>query len=113
MPCKPNALSGVFEKHAGSGVWYIRYSVNGKNVRKMIGTRAQAIEVLHKVRLVKVTGQGRIAKSGREQTLTQDEISNPAQSDLTVSQLCCDYLEHIQDPKNKRPPKKQINPCNG
>jgi len=110
MPRKPNAVSGVFEKHAGSGVWYIRYSVDGKNVRKMIGTRAQAIDALHKVRLVKVTNEGRVAKSGREETLTQDEINNPPQSERTVSQLCDDYLKHIQDPKNRRRPKDQINP---
>jgi integrase len=110
MPRKQQEISGVFEKNPGTGVWYIRYRVAGKSVRKRIGARATAIECLNKVRLIRTTGQGVVAKSARERTLTQDEIDGSKHVGITVGQLCADYLSHIQDPANPRRPSDQVNP---
>jgi integrase len=110
MARKQQEISGVFEKNPGTGVWYIRYRVAGKSVRKRIGTRAAAVECLNKVRLINITGQGVVAKSARERTLTQDEIDGSKHHGVTVGQLCADYLSHIQDPANPRRPSDQVNP---
>jgi integrase len=110
MPRKQQEISGVFEKNPGTGVWYIRYRAAGKSVRKRIGARATAIECLNKVRLISTTGQGVVARSARERTLTQDEIDGSKHLGITVGQLCADYLSHIQDPANPRRPSDQVNP---
>jgi hypothetical protein len=100
-------VAGVFEKNPGSGIWYIRYRpTGGKFVRKRIGSRAHAIEHLNKVRLIKLTGEGVIAKSAKERTRTQDEIDNG----ISVGQLCNEYLAHIQSPSNPNRPSDQVSP---
>jgi len=110
MPRKQQEISGIFEKNPGTGIWYIRYRAGGKSVRKRIGTRAAAVECLNKVRLINITGQGVVAKSAKERTLTQDEIDGSKHLGVTVGQLCIDYLSHIQDEANPRRPSDQINP---
>src|ERR1700682_5521426 len=35
-------VRGVYEKVAGSGIWYARYRVKGKLYREIAGTRTQA-----------------------------------------------------------------------
>jgi integrase len=109
MPRKKAAIAGVFEKNPGSGVWYIRYSVGGKFVRKMIGTRAAAIEALNKVKVISITKQGVVAKSAKERTLTQEEMES-ARNGITVRELCAEYLAHIQDENNPTRPSDQVNP---
>jgi len=110
MARKKIDISGIFEKNPGTGIWYIRYRTGGKSVRKRIGTRAAAVECLNKVRLISVTGNGVVAKSAKERTLTQDEIDGSKYVGITVGQLCTDYLAHIQDPANPRRPSDQVNP---
>jgi hypothetical protein len=110
MARKKTDISGVFEKNPGTGIWYIRYRAGGKSVRKRVGTRAAAVECLNKVRLIGVTGNGVIARSAKERTLTQDEIDGSRYQGITVGQLCTDYLAHIQDPANPRRPSDQVNP---
>ena len=68
------------------------------------------MECLNKVRLISVTGNGVVAKSAKERTLTQDEIDGSKYVGITVVQLCPDYLAHIQDPSNRRRPSDQVNP---
>jgi integrase len=107
MPRKPNVITGVFEKNPGSGIWYVRYRpTGGALVRKRIGSRADAIEYLNKVRLIKATGEGVIAKSAREITRTKQELDNG----VTVGKLCDEYLEHIQSPDNPERPADQFSP---
>jgi hypothetical protein len=109
MARKPNDVAGVFEKNLGSGIWYIRYRpVGGASVRKRIGSRPNAIEYLNKVKLIKATGEGVIAKSAKERTRTKDEIDNG----ITVNQLCDGYLAHIQSPTNPDRPSDQLSPYN-
>ena len=110
MPRKPAEIAGVYEKQPDSGIWYIRYRSGGKQVRKRVGTRALAVEALNKVRLISLTGQGVVAKSAKQRTMTQDEIDGSKHLGITVGQLCDDYLAHIQDPKNPHPPSDQVNP---
>ena len=57
MPRAPRPSSGVYEKNPGSRIWYIRYRINGKLVRKKIGTRQQAIDQLDKVRFLRASGE--------------------------------------------------------
>jgi hypothetical protein len=40
---------GVFEKAAGSGIWWIRYYIDGRERREKVGRRGDAIK-LYKVR---------------------------------------------------------------
>lgn len=49
---------------------------------------------MNKVRLVSITGNGVIAKSAKERTLTQDEIDGSRYLGITVGELCTDYLAH-------------------
>ena len=84
MARKKTAISGVFEKIEGSGVWYIRYRAAGKSVRKRVGSRPAAIELLGKVRSINLTGQGVVAKSAKERTLTHDEIDGSKHTGITV-----------------------------
>jgi integrase len=44
MAKKPKAIKGVYEREPGSNVWCIRYALNGKLKREVIGTRAQAVQ---------------------------------------------------------------------
>lgn len=107
MPRKPNDVAGVFEKNPGSGIWYVRYRpYGGASVRKKVGSRSNAIDYLNKVRLIKATGEGVIAKSAKERTRTADEVNNG----VTVNQLCDEYLAHIQSPTNPDRPSDQRSP---
>ena len=36
-------VRGVFEKDPGSGIWWIRYHVDGKPKREKVGRRSDAI----------------------------------------------------------------------
>ena len=80
--------------------------MGGATVRKRIGSRPNAIEYLNKVKLIKATGEGVIAKSAKERTRTKDEIDNG----ITVNQLCDGYLAHIQSPTNPDRPSDQLSP---
>jgi len=40
---------GVFEKDPGSGIWWIRYYINGRERREKVGRRSNAIK-LYKIR---------------------------------------------------------------
>ena len=110
MPRKKVEVAGVYEKTEGSGIWYIRYRSGGKQVRKRVGTRALAVEALNKVRLITATGQGVVAQSAKQRTLTQDEIDGSKHLGVTVAELCDEYLAHIQDPRNPSRPSDQVNP---
>jgi integrase len=103
-------FQGLYEKVAGSGIWYIRYRVKGKLVRKMIGDRDEAIEALRKVTTIRTSGMGVLATSAKELTLTVEEESTAEVGKITVGQLCDEYLAHIQNLNNPRRPSDQVNP---
>jgi integrase len=95
MARKRNDVSGVFEKNPGNGIWYIRFRANGKNIRRMIGERGDAEKALATILLAKKTDQPMVLKPARG---------------LTVSHLCDQYLEHIQDETNPNRPSDQFSP---
>jgi hypothetical protein len=95
MPRKRNDVRGVFEKNPGSGIWYIRFRANGKNIRRMIGTQVEAEKALARVLLSKRTDEPIVVKPSRG---------------VTVSELCDKYLAHIQNEDNPDRPSDQINP---
>lgn len=97
-------ITGLFEKNEGSGIWYIRYRVNGKSIRRMIGDRAAAEAELTRVHLIKRgLAQGIIPKTAKQRN--KDQSAGP-----TVSELADEYLTHIQNPNNPAPPKDQFSP---
>ena len=44
----PNKIRGVYEREVGTGVWWIRYEVDGKPKREKVGRRADAIALYQK-----------------------------------------------------------------
>ncbi|WP_213805778.1 tyrosine-type recombinase/integrase [Granulicella sp. dw_53] len=110
MARKPKAVSGVFEKVPGSGIWYIRYRFDGKNVRRRIGSQSEAEAELAKTKLIKRgVVPGTVAKSAKEQTRTLSQIDG-VQSGITINQLCEDYLAFISSPSCPKPPRDQSSP---
>jgi integrase len=67
-------VRGVYENVPGSGVWYVRYKIAGKIVKKSIGTRAAAIDEINKVNDIRRTGVGILATSAKEHTQTHEEL---------------------------------------
>jgi integrase len=95
MPRKKTKVRGVFEKHPGSGVWYIRYRKNGKSKREMVGSYEDAVAALAKAKL-RVKGK-----------LPEDAGTDTG---ITVTKICETYLEYIKSPFNPTPPKDLNSP---
>jgi len=110
MARQHRAISGVYEHNPGSGIWYIRYRVNGKLVRKSIGTKQQAIDQLNKVRFIRASGEGVVGRSAKQLTRSKVELLTLSESDVTVAELADEYLAHIQDENNPNRPDDQENP---
>lgn len=103
-------VEGVYEKNKGSGIWYARYRLNGKLVRKKIGTQTQAKSYLDKVNYVRASGDGVVPVSAREVVMTAKEVAAipDAAGEFTVGQLCDGLLDQIvSDPDRYR---DQLNP---
>jgi len=110
MPRAYRPVSGVYEHTPGSGIWYIRYRIGGKLVRKRIGTRQQALDQLDKVRFLRASGEGIVAKSAKQLTRSKKELAELGESNITVGQLADEYLAHIQDENNPNRPEDQQSP---
>jgi integrase len=110
MPRAPRPVSGVYEKNPGSGIWYVRYRINGKLVRKKIGTRQQAIDHLDKVRFLRTTGEGIVATTAKQYTRTKQALADLGEGGITIEKLGDEYLAHIQDENNPNRPLDQENP---
>lgn len=87
MPRAHRPVLGVYEKYPGSRVWYVRYRIKGKLVRKKIGTKQQAQEHLDKVRFLRASGEGIVAKSAKQLTRSKQELVDLGESDLTIGAL--------------------------
>jgi hypothetical protein len=83
MPRKAQAISGVSEKNEGSGVWYIRYRLNGELGRKMIGTRKQAGDYLNKVRHIRAS-RGWIPTTATEPARAATDTKDDLQGSYSV-----------------------------
>jgi len=44
----PTKVRGVYEREQGSGIWWIRYEVEGKPKREKVGRRSDAIALYQK-----------------------------------------------------------------
>ena len=95
MPKRPKQVEGVYEKNPGSGVWYTRLRVNGRLVRKAIGTHSEAIAYVEKARTLRRTSEG----VGQTAVRSFAEIEK-VDSGTTINELCDLYLGHIQNPAN-------------
>jgi hypothetical protein len=42
VPRKAKSVTGLYEHNPGSGIWYVRYRLEGKLVRKRIGPMNKA-----------------------------------------------------------------------
>jgi integrase len=112
MARKAQPVSGVYEKNEGSDIWYIRYRLSGKLVRKKIGTRKQAIDYLAKVKHIRASGDGIVPTSALEPARTTAEAREPIQGVL-FGDLCDGLITHIaKNPteyKDQRNPPQRIN----
>jgi integrase len=114
MARQARKVAGVYEKYPGSGDWYIQYRLTaepgqkqGKLVRKMIGTRQQAIDYLNKVKHIRASGEGFVPSSARQVARTFAEESVVV--DAVIFGTLCDGLrDHIR--KNPTEYKDQRNP---
>jgi integrase len=111
MARRAKQVEGVYENVPKSGIWYARLRVNGKLVRKSIGTRAEAIAYIEKARTIKRTGGGVLPTTAKQPARTFSELAKTG-SEVTVGELCDDLLRHIrrnpQDYKDQRNPPYRI-----
>jgi integrase len=108
MPPKTMPVEGVFERVEGSGIWYVRFRAGGKLVRKSFGrNRAAAVRYVEKARTLKRSGEGVVPSTAKKPVLTLVEMEQLG-GDVTVNDLCDDYLHHIQ--KRHDLYKDQVNP---
>ena len=110
MAREKKQAAGVYEKNEGSGIWYVRYRIQGKLVRKKIGTHSQAKTYLDKLNLIRATGDGVVPMSAKQVVRTAKEIAaDPAASgQVTLGQLCDGLKAKIAaDPEHYR---DQYNP---
>jgi site-specific recombinase XerD len=102
MARQAKKVAGVYEKNPGSGIFYIRYRVKGKLVRKMIGDRQDALDQLNKVKFIKSSGEGVVPSTAKMPilTLTQKE---KVLGLITLGELCDGLLKQIAaDPEQYR-----------
>ncbi|GAA3763678.1 tyrosine-type recombinase/integrase [Terriglobus aquaticus] len=109
---KPKAkVEGVYEKNPGSGVWYTRLRVNGKLVRKRIGSYKDAKEYIEKARTIRNTGAGIIPQTAKRPAMTLGELDRVGGS-VTLGKLCDDWLRYIKahplEYKDQRNPPYRI-----
>jgi integrase len=107
MARQAKKAAGVYEHNEGSGIWYVRYRVRGKLVRKMIGTRQEAIDYRDKVRHIRASGDGVVPVTAAEPARTTEEARTEAHGVL-FGELCDGLLKHIK--KNPLEYKDQRNP---
>jgi integrase len=93
-------VEGVYEKNPGSGIWYTRLRVNGKLVRKKIGTHKEAKDYIEKARTIRNTGAGIIPETAKRPAMTLSELERLGGT-VTVGELCEDLLRHIKTHPNE------------
>jgi integrase len=98
MPAATTPVEGVYEKNPGSGVWYVRYRLNGKLVRKSIGKQRAAIDYHRKVKVLIRSGEGFVPATAKGSPKTDTQLAKASavgSGGVTVSELCDDLLSHI------------------
>jgi integrase len=103
-------ITGIYEHVKGSGIWYVRYRVDGKLVRKKIGTQAQAKSYLDKLNYVRASGDGIVPLTAKQVVRTAKEAADApdAPGQITLGELCDGLKAKIAaDPEHYR---DQYNP---
>ena len=104
-------VEGVYENVPGSGIWYVRYRVNGRLVRKSIGKKKDAVSYHRKIKTLMEQGEGFVPLTAKQHGRTDTEIAKARTGIVLVSELCDDLLNAIQgDPvkykDQKNPPAR-------
>ena len=95
MPRKVIPVEGIYEREEGSGLWYARFKINGKLVRKSFGrNRAAAVNYVEKARTLRRSGEGIVPETAKRPVLTIPELEVLGGS-VTINDLCDDYLKHV------------------
>ena len=98
-------VEGVFERVAGSGVWYVRFRIHGKLVRKSFGTdRSAAVTYVEKARTLKRSGEGIVPATAKRAPHTFAELALVGKETM-MSELCDDALAF-----SKRHHRDKLNP---
>jgi integrase len=118
MAKQPKKITGVYQKYE-DGDWYVQYRLSpepvgpgekkkpGKLIRKMIGTRQQAIDYLSKVRHIRASGDGILPTTATQPARTAAEARTDMEG-VVFGDLCDGLLKQIQ--KNPTEYKDQKNP---
>lgn len=98
MPKVTSVAQGVYEKNPGSGIWYIRYRMDGKLVRKRIGKRQAAVEYQRKVGYLRAAEDGHVPRTARGAAKSTKEMTQQAATPvgITIDELCDDLLAYIR-----------------
>jgi site-specific recombinase XerD len=117
MARKPRQVAGVYEKNPGTGIWYIRYRVSGRLVRKRIEGRQQAINALDEVKYIKSSGSGVVPTSAKQPALTLEDQREIARANdeaalgITLGELCDLLQQHIVE-RHRQNPNKYLDQAN-
>lgn len=87
-------VKGVYERPKGSGTWCIRYTVNGKDVRKVIGSLEEANGQAEKIRTLLRTGEGVVPDTAKRHARTTNEIKLLG-NQVSINSLCDDLERYI------------------
>lgn len=113
MARRPKHIRGV-KYRPDRGTWEAQYKAGASRVRKNFSDRESAIEWLKTaIGLRHKEGSASLPSSAAEPLLTvteKKELLEYRASSLLLSELCDQYLAHIQNPNNPERPKDQINP---
>jgi len=105
MARRPGPVEGVFERIEGSGIWYVRYRINGTLVRKSFGAdRAAAISYVEKARTIRRSGEGHVPTTAKRSPKTLAEMATVGKG-TTMGELCDDALAF-----SKRHHRDTVNP---
>jgi integrase len=106
MPRPAKRIGNVYEKNRGNGLWYVRYRVDGKLVRKAIGSKQQALDYLDTLREQRRVGS--LPLTATETILTNEQMRRAETQGILLGHLCDGLLAHIK--KNPSEYKDQKNP---
>ncbi|MDP9051504.1 MAG: site-specific integrase [Acidobacteriota bacterium] len=115
MAMKKAPVEGVYERAVGSGIWYARYYINNKQVRKSFGRdRVAAVAWVEAARTVKRSGVGILPTSAKKAVKTAGDLAAErvaaavTPDSVLIGELCDGLLAHIQS--NPARYKDQLNP---
>jgi len=113
MARKPKEVRGI-KFRPDRGTWEAQYKADGSRVRKNFPDHEAAVVWLETAKgLRHKEGVASLPSSAAEPLLTlaeKKELKQHRANSLLLSDLCDQYLAHIQNPNNPERPKDQVNP---